>query len=62
MPGELLTIPETAKFLRIGRDSTYRLVREGRIPVVRLGGKLIRVPRAALLAHLEQMAEEAMRR
>lgn len=56
MDHELLTVPEAAKLLRVGRDTAYWLVSEGRIPHVRVG-KQIRVPRAALLAHLEREAE-----
>jgi hypothetical protein len=48
---ELLTIPEAARFLRIGRSAAYDLARrfeatggnEG-IPCVRVGGRLLRVP------------------
>lgn len=43
----MLTVPEAAKLLRIGRNLAYELVSQGEIPSVRLG-RLIRVPRAAL--------------
>jgi hypothetical protein len=54
---ELLTIPEAARFLRIGRSAAYELARrfeatggdEG-IPCVRVGGRLLRVPVDALRA------------
>ncbi len=48
----VLTVEETARFLRIGRSAAYELVRTNSIPHVRLG-KLIRIPRGALLAWLE---------
>lgn len=51
----LLTVKEAAALMRIGRDTTYALVGQGRIPSVKLG-KQIRIPRAALLAHLEKEA------
>ena len=54
---ELLTIPEAARFLRIGRSAAYDLARrfeatggnEG-IPCIRVGGRLLRVPVDALRA------------
>lgn len=53
----LLTIPEAATFLRIGRSAAYDLARrfeatggdEG-IPCVRIGRRLLRVPLDALQA------------
>jgi len=53
----LLTIPEAARFLRIGRSAAYELARrfeatggdEG-IPCIRIGGRLLRVPVDALRA------------
>lgn len=53
----LLTVREAAALMRIGRDTAYALVAEGRIPSIRLG-RQIRIPRAALIRHLE---EEAIR-
>jgi excisionase family DNA binding protein len=52
----LLTVKEAAALMRIGRDTTYALVAEGRIPSVRLG-RHIRIPRASLMAHLHREAE-----
>ena len=43
----LLTVPETAKLLRISRNLAYELVARGELPAVRLG-RVIRVPRGAL--------------
>jgi excisionase family DNA binding protein len=51
----LLTVKEAAALMRIGRDTTYALVAQRRIPCVKLG-KQIRIPRRALLAHLEKEA------
>ena len=56
---DLLTVPETARVLRIGRNLAYELVARGEIPSVRLG-RAIRVPRASLEQWLE--AESATRR
>lgn len=52
----LLTVKEAAKLMRIGRDMTYALVAEGKIPSVRLG-RHIRIPRASLIAHLQAEAD-----
>ncbi len=43
----VLTIPETAKILRIGRNSAYEAARRGQIPTVKIGKRLL-VPRKAL--------------
>jgi excisionase family DNA binding protein len=37
----LLTVPEAAKLLRISRGLTYELVRQERIPSIRLGRRLL---------------------
>lgn len=47
---DVLTIPEVARRLRISRNHTYLLAQQGRLPVLRLGRKLL-VP----LAQLEKM-------
>ena len=47
----LLTIPETAAYLGIGKTLTWQLVQQGVLPSVRLG-RLVRVPRARLDAWL----------
>ena len=52
----LLTVKEAAALMRIGRDTTYAMVASGHIPSIRLG-KQIRIPRAALIAHLENEAQ-----
>ena len=44
---QLLTVPEAARLLRIGRNLAYELVARGELPAVRLG-RVIRVPRASL--------------
>ena len=44
---EWLTIGEFAEQARIGRSLAYQLIRDGRIPALRLG-RLIRISRSAL--------------
>lgn len=51
----LLTVKEAAAIMRIGRDTTYALAAQRRIPCLKLG-KQIRIPRKALIAHLEKEA------
>lgn len=46
-----LTIPEAGVLLGIGRDAAYRAARDGEIPTLKLGRRLV-VPRARLLALL----------
>lgn len=58
MSSDLLTVKEAAQVLRVGRDTTYGLVAAGQIPYVRIG-RQIRIPRKALLEHLERQAGEA---
>lgn len=48
------TPKEVAKLLGIGRDSAYRAVRDGSLPVAKVGGRLV-VP-AAALRHLMREA------
>lgn len=43
----VLTVMETAKFLRISRGSAYEGIRLGQIPVIRIGRRLL-VPIRAL--------------
>lgn len=43
----LLKIPEVAAELRVTRSTVYRLINEGKIPTVRVGG-VTRVERTAL--------------
>ena len=46
-----LTVPEAAKILRLGRNTTYDLVRRGTLRSIRIGRQL-RIPRDAILDFL----------
>jgi excisionase family DNA binding protein len=46
-PTDLLTITEAAKRLKVSRNSVYRLVRSGDLPVVQVGAHS-RIPADAL--------------
>ena len=53
----VLTVPEAARRLGIGRNQAYALARSGRIPAIRLGRRLL-VPAAALERWLEEQARQ----
>ena len=55
----LLTIPETADYLGIGKTLAWQLVARGVLPSVRLG-RLVRVPRTRLEAWLAAEASTAL--
>ncbi len=48
-----LTVPEVAEILRVPRLHVYRLVREGKLPAVRVG-RWVRVPEDALRVWVAQ--------
>lgn len=47
----VLSVPEVARVLNLGRDTTYGLVRSGRYRSVRVG-RQYRVPKAAVMEYL----------
>ncbi len=49
----LLTMPDAAKALGVGRTTAYRLAAKGEIPVIDLAGRK-RIPLAALNALIDQ--------
>lgn len=48
---EIMTIAEVAHALRLGKNKTYHLVKEGKINSMRLGSKII-VPKMCLVTFL----------
>jgi len=52
----LMTVPEAARILRVGRDFLYREVRSGKLRVVRVGRKIL-VPRRSLDEWVESHME-----
>lgn len=48
----ILTVPEAAEVLRIGRHMAYDLARCGRLPTIQIG-KRMRVPRSGLISYIE---------
>lgn len=49
----VLSVPELAAALHIGRNAAYELVKSGQIRCIRIG-KSIRIPQSALLDYLNQ--------
>jgi len=37
--GEIMTLEETAKYLKIGNSTLYKMTREGKIPAVKIRRK-----------------------
>lgn len=48
----VLTVPEVARQLRVGRNTAYQLVNAGAIGSVRIGSRML-VPRESLSRYLE---------
>ncbi len=48
---------QAAKFLGIGRDSTYKLVREGKLKAIRIGNRAY-IPRAELETFVKNILEQ----
>ena len=45
---EVLTVSETAKLLRTGKNKTYDVIRSGRLQSIKIGGKIL-VPKMRLI-------------
>jgi len=56
----VLTPVETARLLRIGRATVYEQIRQGNIPSIRMGRRIL-VPRAALMRKLESGSDVSSR-
>ena len=52
----VLTIPDVAETLQIGRSAAYALARSRELFTIKVGSQ-IRVPRSALVAYLKAEAE-----
>ena len=48
-----VTVPEAAEMLGISRNFAYQLVKEGKLPSIRFGKRIL-IPRAALEKMLEK--------
>jgi excisionase family DNA binding protein len=56
----ILTVHEVAEYLRVSEAKVYRLVKEGRLPVVRIG-KTWRFRKDVLDEWLSQRAESSLK-
>jgi excisionase family DNA binding protein len=54
---DVLTPPEVAKVLRVGRNQAYELIRQGLLPSFRIGCR-IRVAKRALLDFVYRQGEK----
>jgi excisionase family DNA binding protein len=54
---DVLTVDETARLLRISRGLAYAGVRDGSIPTIRVGRRIL-VPRDALLRSLSPRSHD----
>ena len=52
-----ITVPEAAAMLGVSRNFGYELVKQGQLPVIRFGKRLL-IPRAALEKMLERGVSE----
>ena len=50
---DMITVKQLSQFLGIGKNLTYRLIREGKIPCIKLG-RNIRVPKSMLQIYLKK--------
>lgn len=57
---ELLTVEEVQAVLGIGRWKAYRMIERGELPTLRVG-RLVRVPRAALMGWIAANTRPAER-
>ena len=51
--GPTISVPETAALLGVSRSFAYEMARDGRLPVVKLGPRRVRVVTAALAKMLD---------
>ena len=48
---DILTVPDIVRLLRLGKNSVYRLIKEGKISSIKQGKKII-VPKTCLIDFL----------
>lgn len=58
LEGELLRPEQVGQILGVGRTKLYSMLRQGELPVVRIG-RLVRIPRAALDSWIAERTQRA---
>lgn len=61
LPARAVTIAEAGRLMGVSRSAAYVMAASGRLPVVRLGPRLTRVPVSALDALLAEAQAPAAR-
>lgn len=54
----LLRVSEAAESLGVSRSYLYGAIQRGEVPVIRLGGRVARIPQAWLLRRIEEEVSE----
>ena len=54
---DVVTVPELAKMLRIGRNTAYDLVNSGRVQSIKVGNQ-IRIPRSCVIEFLKNSQDK----
>ena len=57
MNGDVMTTQEVMDYLRISRSTLYRMVREARLPVYRIGARAVRYRRQDVEKLLQRSKE-----
>ena len=52
---DMVTVPELAEMLKIGRNTAYELIRAGVIPSVKIGNRKIRISKQAVIDYIACM-------
>lgn len=57
MEAQVYSVEECAQILHIGRQLAYELIRQNKLPAIRLGAKRLVVPRVALERYLAEVGK-----
>lgn len=51
-------VDEVRKYLQVSRSTIYNMIADGRLEAIRIAGRTLRIPRAAVEKTLESTMEE----